>query len=129
VGQAELEEVYRSHKRNLDSKVARLVKIFAFQMLADIREKTMQYLFRMAAAMQRWQSTTINNRSEREADRVVLSTKQQLLFSCQNQIEAKDQDLRRVLNIFAFHVLNEVKGLSLLENPTQQTHKATEKRP
>ena len=124
---AELEKVYQNHKRSLDSKVARLVKIFAFQMLADIREKTMQYLFRMAAAMQRWQSTVIENRTQKKADRYVMSTKQQLLSSCQHQIDAKDQDLRRVLNIFAFHVLNEVKGF-LVRIQTPNLHRYAKKK-
>ena len=59
---------------------------------------------------QRWQSTTIENRTHKKADQYVMNTKQELLSSCQHQIEAKDQDLRRVLNIFAFHVLNEVRA-------------------
>ena len=82
---------------------------------------------RMAAAMQRWQSTVIENRTQKKADRYVMSTKQQLLSSCQHQIDAKDQDLRRVLNIFAFHVLNEVKGF-LVRIQTQNLHHYAKKK-
>jgi len=112
----ELEGIYTGHKRSLDQKVRRLVKIYAFHMLADIREKTMQYLFRLGAAMSTWQAVVLETKVWQEADRYLDHSKQQLLTSFKFQLSHKEKHLQRALHIFAFHVLNEIMVSNVLMN-------------